>query len=480
MMTPSARADPMGPLDALFLHAEDGINHMHIASCAIFAGPAPSIDEMTRLIESKLPALTRYRQRVQFVLGGLGHPVWVDDPHFSLRSHVHHVTLSPPGSLRDLERLMGELMSSELDRRRPLWDAWLVQGLTRGRWALISKVHHCMVDGIAGTGLMTVLLDLDPDAPLAPIQPWLPVPAPSSVALAAGALARLAAAPVRGALALRTAGLGSRRRGDRLGDVVTGLRSLGERLAAPSPALSIEGAIGPRRRWAAARCTLADVRTIRNEFGGSVNDVVLAAISGAFRTLLVERGDAIDETVVLRSLVPVSVRHPGDATSNNQVSLIVAELPVGIADPVERLHRMCAQMTELKASHQSDAGEAVEAAGEFLPPVMLSLGTRAVVAMLHRVPQRFINTVTTNVPGPQFPLYALGREMLEYLPFVPIAEGVRIGVAIMSYNGRITFGVTGDDGTAPDVHRMAERIEAEIVNLRDRARRRQHRGGESS
>ncbi len=171
----------------------------------------------------------------------------------------------------------------------------------------------------------------------------------------------------------------------------------------------------------------------------------------------------------LRSLVPVSVRHTDDHEWNNQVSLMLADLPVGIADPVERLQAVQQQMQVLKASHQVTAGEAVIATAEFLPPILLSLGARAAMTVLRRMPQRTINTVTTNVPGPQFPLYALGRQMLEYLPFVPLSEGVRIGVAILSYNGQLTFGVTGDYDTAPDVHFMAEQIEAEVKRLRVRA-----------
>ena len=251
-------------------------------------------------------------------------------------------------------------------------------------------------------------------------------------------------------------------------DVAAGLRSFGTRLT-PAKPTSVEGAIGPHRRWAAARCTLDEVKTIRQAFGGSVNDVVLAAISGAFRTIMIERGDPVGDDVVLRSLVPVSVRHADDHTFNNQVSVIIAELPVGIADPLVRLEAVRKQMAVLKSSHQVAAGEAVVAAAEFVPPVLLALGARAAMTVLHRTPQRAVSTVTTNVPGPRYPLYALGREMLEYLPFVPLSEGVRIGVAILSYNGKLTFGITGDYDTAPDVHFMAEQIEAEVIALRELA-----------
>ncbi len=461
----------MSPLDAIFLHAEDGITHMHIGSCSIFAGPPPSIGEITNLIESKLPLLTRYRQKVRFVPGGLGHPVWVDDQHFNLGYHVRHSALPPPGDENDLENLMGRLMSQELDRKRPLWEAWVIEGLPSDRWALITKVHHCMVDGIAGTDLMTVLLDPDRVATVQPIEPWTPEREPSDLQLTVRALGRVALNPARQLASWRLAGLHPRQAWNHLGNVASGLRSFGARVLAPANPESIEGAIGPHRRWAAGRCTLSEVKTIRGAFGGSVNDVVLSAISAAFRSVLIERGDSVDD-VVLRSLVPVSVRHPDDHQWNNQVSLIIAELPVGIADPLERLESVRTQMATLKASHQVTAGEAVLATAEFVPPVLLALGVRAATTMLRMAPQRAINTVTTNVPGPQLPLYALGCEMLEYLPFVPLSEGVPIGVAILSYNGQLTFGITGDFDSAPDVHFMAQQIEAEVKTLLKLAGRR--------
>jgi diacylglycerol O-acyltransferase / wax synthase len=459
----------MSPLDAIFLHVEDGITHLHIGSCSIFAGPSPTISEVTELIESKLPLLTRYRQKVRFVPAGLGHPVWVDDPNFNLSYHVRHSALPPPGDDHDLENLMGRLMSQELDRLRPLWEAWIIEGLSDDRWALITKVHHCMVDGVSGTDLLAVLLDPDRAAKVAAIEPWTPAPEPSDLWLTADAMTRLALAPLRQVISWRSAGGHPRQAWRRLSEVATGLRSFGSRLAAPAKSVSIEGAIGPNRRWAAGRCTLDDVKTIRRAFGGSVNDVVLTAISGAFRTLLLERGEPVDDDLVLRSLVPVSVRHVDDHTWNNQVSLILADLPIGIADPLVRLASIHEQMAALKASHQVTAGEAVVASAELVPPALLALGARAAMIVARKSPQRTINTVTTNVPGPQFPLYALGREMLEYLPFVPLSEGIRIGVAILSYNGRLAFGITGDFDTAPDVHSMSEGIEAEMNALRERA-----------
>ncbi len=452
----------MSPLDALFLHIEDGISHMHIGSCAVFDGPAPTFDALVGLICSKLDLATRYRQKVRFVPAGLGHPVWVDDPHFDPTNHMVHVALPPPGGKVELEELVGRIMSHELDRHRPLWEISMVEGLSDDRWALICKVHHCMADGIAGTDLIAILLDVDADVGIRSTRPWNPEPEPSDALLATNALLDATLRPVRRVLSWRTSG--PRQVWSGLRDTSAGLLSFA-RVIGPNRRLSLEGRIGPRRRWSTAVCALDDIKAIRRAFGGSCNDVILSVIAGAFRQILIERGDPLDENVVLRALVPVSTRRDGDHKLNNQVSLLIAELPVGIADPVERLEAVRTQMSSLKASHQISVGAAVVAGAELIPPFLLPWGTRIAAKLLRRYPQRTINTVTTNVPGPQFPLYALGREMLEYLPYVPLSQGVRFGVAIISYNGSMSIGITGDYDYAPDVGVMCERVVAEVAAL---------------
>ncbi len=460
----------MSALDALFLHAEDGTTHMHIGSCAVLAGPAPSIDDLTKLIASKLHLVHRFRQKVRQVPGGIGRPVWVDDPGFDLGFHVRHSALPPPGDAQDLDNLMGRLMSQELDRNRPLWEMWLVEGLADGQWALISKIHHCMVDGVSGTDMMTVLLDASADAPLVAAPAWTPDPVPSDGRLLFDAVAGMALAPARQAVSV-IRGAGSPRESLRqLNDTFAGLRSFGRRLTPKSAPLSIEGSIGSHRRWAVARCTLAEAKEIRRVFGGSVNDVVLAAITAAFRDLLVQRGDVVDHAT-MSSLVPVSIRSGDDHTYNNQVSMMIAALPVGIADPLERLRAITANMDELKQSNQATAGAAAFNVVDMMPPALFAAAVRTAMGVMHRTSQRTINTVTTNVFGPSYPLYALGREMVEYLPFVPLSPGVRIGVAILSYNGGLAFGITGDYDSAPDVQTMAEGIEAAIVELSELAAR---------
>jgi diacylglycerol O-acyltransferase / wax synthase len=460
--------DRMSPLDATFLHVEDGISHMHIASCAIFEGPVPDYDDVVAAIRAKLPLVPRYRQRVRFVPGALGRPVWVDDANFNLNYHVRHTALPSPGSQRELRTLMGRVMSQELDRSRPLWETWIVEGLADGTWAMISKVHHCMVDGISGTDLMAVVLDLTPEGSPPADDDWEPRPEPSDGDLVRQALGDTVASPAEMARWVRSGLRRPRRLLTGIGDVVGGAVAMGSRLQ-PNTPLTIEGSIGPNRRWTWAKTTLADVKAIRTTLGGTVNDVVLTAITAGFRDLLLHRGEEI-EGVVIRTLVPVSVRASSDHTYNNQVSAMIAELPVGIADPLERLEAIRAQMAELKGSHQAEAGSVVVELAEFAPPVLLTIGLRTAVSILRRAPQRSVNTVTTNVPGPQIPLYACGREMLEYLPYVPLSYGVRTGVAILSYNGRIAFGITGDWDTVPDIDVLADGIEGGITELLDLSR----------
>jgi WS/DGAT/MGAT family acyltransferase len=460
--------DRLSPLDSLFLHVEDGVTHMHIASCAIFERPPPRYDDVVDLIERKLPLLPRYRQKVRFVPAHLGPPVWVDDPHFNLAYHVRHSALPPPGGEEELNNLMGRLMAVELDRHRPLWEVWMVEGLTGGRWALISKVHHCMVDGVSGTDLMVQLLDTNRRTTTRSDDPWTPAPEPSAARLTVQGALDLLGIPVR---QLQSAGALWRRPRqsfDAARSVMDGAKALGRELQ-PAPTLSVEGAIGPHRRWAAARGYLDELKAIRSVLGGTVNDVVLAVIAGAFRDLLLARGDPVDGSV-LRSLVPVSVRAAGDHTANNQVSALIAELPVGVADPVERLDATRREMEALKASHEAETGELLSTLAGFTPAIVQVLALRSATAGLRRLPQRTVHTVTTNVPGPQYPLYALGREMIEYLPFVPLSQGVRLGVAILSYNGQVRFGVTGDYDTVPEVDWFCRRIEAGIAELAERAR----------
>ena len=416
--------DRMSPLDASFLHLEGPVSPMHIGSVAVFEGPAPPASELEAMVAGKLPVVPRYRQKVRFVPLDLGRPLWVDDPHFNIGYHVRHTALPPPGGDEELRNLVGRVMSQQLDRTKPLWEMWMVEGLEDGHWAIISKVHHAMVDGVSGTDLFT---DAVRDRVVNPYEQFR--------ALRSG---------LRGPRALRA----------QLGDVGKGLRSLVTAVRG-SPETSLNGPIGPHRRWDWARSTLGDIKVVRTSLGGTVNDVVLTAITQGFRDLLLSRGETVDGRDVT-TLVPVSVRTPGErGTYNNRVSAMFAQLPVGIVHPVERLTSIRVQMDGLKESKQAVAGEVLTSLTGFAPPMLLAVGTR----VASRASQRNVNTVTTNVPGPQFPLYAVGRQMLEAFPFVPLGGQMRIGIAIFSYNGMINFGVTGDYDAAPDIGVLCRGIE---------------------
>jgi len=456
--------DRLSTLDAEFLHLEDSVGHLHIAGICTFAEPAPSMEELTGLVAAKLHLIPRYRQRVRGVPLDLGRPVWVDDPHFRLEYHVRHTALPAPGGDEELCALMGRLMSQPLDRNRPLWETWLVEGLEGDRWALIFKVHHCMVDGIAGVGLLEVLLDLEADAELPEPEAWSPEPEPPGLVKVVDAWQGAAGDAIgwaRRAPELFHDPLGAVRRAGELG---SGLLRLGVRLGTTPPS-SIEGSIGPHRVWRHSEADLATVKSIGRRLGGTVNDVVLAAVTSGYRRLLIERGDDPSTTVV-RSLVPVSVRSAGARGElANRVSTLLAELPVDVDDRITRFEIVRDRMVQLKASHMAEAGELVTELGNLAPPPLISTVSRLGVRAQQLGTQRSVTTVTTNVPGPQFPLFCLGREMQAYLPFVPISHGIRIGTAILSYNGRLTFGVTGDLDTAPDVGVLADAIAEGVAEL---------------
>ncbi|HEX8975688.1 MAG TPA: wax ester/triacylglycerol synthase family O-acyltransferase [Gemmatimonadales bacterium] len=452
--------------DASFLDVEDAVSHMHIGALAILEGPCPDYAAVLDRVQANLPRVPRYRQRLHLVPLSLGRPVWVDDPHFNLGYHLRRTALPEPGGDEQLRLLTGRVMSQRLDRDKPLWEMWMIENLSDRRWALLTKVHHSMVDGVAGAELLSAILDEQPEPP--PVKParWSPERQPSGVELAVRALVHRAGSPSE---AIRS-GLASPRRAAELAVATTeGLLTLGGILRPPL-ASSLNGAIGPHRRWDWARADLSEVRLIRRAFGGTVNDVVLSVIAGGFRALLSARGESTDR--VVRSLVPVSVRAPAEqGRYNNRVSAIFADLPVGIADPVARLAAVRHQMEHLKRSHEAVAGDVLVGLSGFAPAMLLSLALRAAT----RMPQRNVNTVTTNVPGPQRPLYAAGRRMLECFPYVPVAGHVRVGVAIFSYDGRLAFGITGDYDRAPDIGVLGRGIERSMADLLEAARTRSER-----
>lgn len=457
--------DRLSPLDASFLHIENGVSHMHIASIGIFEGPSPGHEAVAGMIAGKLPLVPRYRQVVRFVPLQLGRPVWVDDDHFNIDYHVRHTALPAPGGDEQLRRLVGRIMSQPLDRSKPLWEVWVVEGLEDGQWAVISKTHHAIVDGVSGVDLLAVVMDISPEPSPAVPDTWTPDPAPSDGSLLVDALLGMARSPYEQLRAVRASTRVPRQAARALTEVLGGALAL-RGVVRPTPPSSLNGTLGPHRRYAWASAAVDDIKRVRKTLGGSFNDVVLAAITRGFRELLLSRGESVDR--VVRSLVPVSVRGRdasgravGDGTFDNKVSAMFAELPVSYADPVERLHAVTAQMATLKDSNQALAAEAMTSLSGFAPPVLLALGTR----LASRAPQRNVNTVTTNVPGPQIPLYVAGRRMVRAYPYVPLAGHVRVGVAIFSYDGQVTFGITGDYDSAPDIPVLASGIETGMAEL---------------
>ena len=453
--------DRLKPLDAMFVDAEDEDENtsMAIASIAVFQGPAPSHKEVMALVADRLPFLPRYRQKLRTVPFRLGRPVWVDDPDFDLGYHIRRTALPEPGEYRQLADLMARVMSRRLDRDHPLWEYWVVEGLARDRWALISKVHHCMIDGVGATDLYRVIME----PPSEPVQPPEDPPAaqpPSAISLAAQAAADMMQLPLRQARALSAAVADP---GRTIRQAVGGARAVARFAPSLWPAVrsSLSGNIGQQRRYAWTRASLEDVKTIKREFGGTVNDVVLAAISSGFRALLLDRGEE-PEPHEVPSLVPVSVRAPGDESGfGNQVSAMVTNLPVHIADPVERLAAVRTEQDSLKASHEAMIGQALVGLGRYSVYPLTSWLVRKVFWL----PQREIVTVTTNVPGPRQPLYWMGRRLEEIIPYVPIASRVRISISIFSYDGDVTFGITGDYAANPDLDVLAQGIEHGISEL---------------
>jgi len=432
---------------------------MHIGSVMVIEGPSPPYRDVVARVHSKLPLVPRYRQIVRFVPFDLGRPVWVDDLHFNIDYHLRHTALPAPGGEGELRELVGRVMSQPLDRTRPLWEIWVVEGLEDKRWALLAKTHHAMVDGVAGTDLMAALLDLSPTVSAAEPDEWEPRSAPAGVSLAAEAFFDLLRSPYEQVRAVRARTRVPRQALRQAVEVTRGLSAMAG-LVRPTPVSSLNGPIGPHRRYGWASTSVDDIKAVRKGLGGTFNDVGLAAITPGFRSLLLGRGEPVDR--VVRTLVPVSVRPRdtsgravGDGTFENKVSAMFAELPVGIGDPVDRLHAITAQMEGLKESKQAVAGEALTSMGGFAPPMLLALGMR----LATRVAQRNVNTITTNVPGPQMPLYLAGCRMLKAYPYVPLAGQIRIGVAIFSYDGQVNFGITGDHDTTEDLDVMCTGIE---------------------
>jgi WS/DGAT/MGAT family acyltransferase len=451
----------MSPMDASFLHIEGPNNPMHIGGVSVFEGTPPPFERLEEMVRGKLGLVPRYRQRVRFVPLGLGRPVWVDDPHFNLAYHLRHTALPSPGGDGQLRRTAARIFAQRLDRSKPLWEIWMIEGLSEDRWVLLSKVHHCMVDGVSATDLMTVMFD---DSPAPRVVAWEPGPEPGNAELVLRTLTHRTFHPseqlrsVRAALRAPLASLRS------VEDVVRGLASSASALR-PLERTSLTGSVGPHRTWSTAHVPIGEVKVVRDSLGGTVNDVVLSIVSGGLRDLLQSRGERVDGRSI-RALVPVSVRRPDERGSyNNRVSAMFAELPVGVSEPAARLRLVRTQMDGLKRSKQAVAGDVLTSLSGFAPPMLLALGARAAA----RSPSLGLQTGVTNVPGPQQPLRTLGRRLLKSFPFVPLIGHVRLSIAIFSYDGGLYFGVTGDYNSSSDIDILTAGIEGAMAELLEMA-----------
>ena len=457
-----AHKDRLTAVDASFLAQEGRSSHMHVGSVLLFEGPPPSYEEVLEGIESRLHLVPRYRQKLAFPRLQAGRPVWVDDPTFNLEYHVRHTALPQPGELDQLRLLAGRIYSQRLDRSKPLWETWVVQGLADGRFALITKTHHSMIDGIAGVDLASVLFDTTAVPREVEPEPWTPHPQPTAAELIADGVKDFVQAPLSAA-------------GRALGAIqdpgraVHGVREAAEGLGEvawanlnPAPRTPLNVPIGPHRRvrWASSR--LEDYKRVKNSLGGTVNDVVLAVMAGALRRWLRSRG--VDtKGVELRALVPVSIRTEDERDKlGNRIAAMRGPLPVYAEDPVDRLRIVTEAMTGLKESKQALGAEVIAGLTGFAPPTILAQASRL------NFSTRLFNVIVTNVPGPQFPLYMMGSRLLEAFPIVPLTRNLTVVVGILSYDGTMYFGLWADRDAFADLEVLAGGVDdayAELVKL---------------
>ncbi|MGC9220072.1 MAG: WS/DGAT/MGAT family O-acyltransferase [Solirubrobacteraceae bacterium] len=460
--------DRLSSTDAGFLHQETSSAHMHIGGLLIFQGPPPPLAAVLDHIRRRLHLVPRYRQKLTVPAPGIGRPLWVDDPNFNLEYHVHSATLRSPGGEAELLDLAAQILSTQLDRTKPLWEFWIVEGLAPAansevaRFALISKTHHALVDGVSGVDLATVMLDFSPaPTPIdsTALRPWQPRPEPAPRVL----VQALARDGVRRAAQLGLHGMAAitkpRRAAMAVRDAAEGLGELAWTAMDPAPATPLNVPIGPRRRFTILRHQLNDYKTVKNQLGGTVNDVVLSVVSGGLRAWLLSRGVSTDG-LQMRALVPVSVRPPQERYElGNRLTAIRGPLPVYIADAATRLRTVTRAMDDLKRSKQAIGASTLVAMNDLAPPAVLAQASRI------QFSTRLFNLLVTNVPGPQLPLYILGRRLDDFFPLAFLPQNHALAVAIMSYNGRVEYGLLADYDALPDLETVADGIDGALREL---------------
>ena len=451
----------LSALDATFLELEeaDESAHMHVGGLLTFSGTAPAIDSVREHLRTRLGRLPRYSQRLSTVhTGGLSWPAWIDDRGFDIANHVTRAALPEPGGHAELMEWLAAWWSQRLDRHRPLWEMVVLEGMADGRWGLVTKTHHCMVDGVSAMDVANVMLDVSPRPEEGPPIDVADLPdATEDEHGLLGALPRRAAGAAR-------AGAEVALHPNKLRDAMSRARSVldlivrDEVIAAPHTTLNVP--IGTLRRFDVVRVPLADLKAVKNALGGTVNDVALAAATAGLRRVLIERSEDPPDRG-LRAMVPVNVRGAADRLAlGNRVSSLFVNLPVAAESPRARYADTVAEAERLKAGDQAQAGSALVDLAAHAPPVLHSLAAQSLFA------SRLFNVTVTNVPGPQVPLYAFGDPLLEITGLVPLAAAHCVGIAVLSYNGLVTFGLVADHDTVPDLDVLRNGIEEELDELR--------------
>ena len=465
MASQAGHLERLTAVDASFLTNETSASHMHIGAVLVFEGPPPKYVDFVEHVRSKLDKVPRFRQRLVVPPLEAGRPLWADDVNFNLTYHIRHTALPEPGGEQQLKRLTGRVFSQQLDRSKPLWEMWLVQGLERDRFAVLTKTHHAAVDGVGGVDIGTVLFDLEPIPEPAPSDNgWVPAPQPSTADLVARGVVDAVVAPVKLAERAVEAVRHPESAARRVGEALEGLGEVVGAFADPAPDVPLNREIGPHRRFTWARSELATFKLIKDTLGGTVNDVVLAVVTGALRVWLHGRG-VRTEGLELRALVPVSIRAEDEhGNLGNRITAMRGPLPVYVEDPVRRLRVVSEEMEGLKRSKQALGAEVISRFNDFAPPTLLAQASRI------NFSTRLFNLIVTNVPGPQIPLYVLGRELEEVFPVAFLPQNHALAVAIMSYNGRLGFGLLADYDELEDVEVFAEGLESSLAELEQAAR----------
>lgn len=453
--------DRLSPLDSSFLHLEDSSSHMHVAAAMIFAGEPPDYERLLAHVDSRLGLVPRYRQRLAEVPLAQARPRWVDDERFDLRYHVRHTALPSPGTEYELQVLAGRVFSQQLRRDRPLWELWLVSGVQDERFAILSKTHHALVDGVSGMDILSVLFAPDSERE---VGEWRAAPAPTSLGLIAEALIERTSNVGELVRPLRAAIRGPRQFASRIYETAIGAGAMAWAGFQPAPVTPYNaGKVGPDRRFTWTRASLDDVKQIKNALGGTVNDVVLCVVARALRRHLERRGEPVDG-LELKVFVPVSVRSDEQrGETGNQVSGMIATLPVGCPDAVQALAEISVQMRVVKESGQAVGAQALTELTGFAPPTLIHQASRLVSR------QRFVNLVVTNVPGPQSPLFLEGRQLVDMFPMVPLGSNLNLGIAIVSYNGALNFGLVGDFNALHDIEELAADFLVAVSELKQAA-----------